>query len=376
MADRTKRSTGHRRKRDVNYTFFVMVLTLLAFGIIMVFSASSPIAHYNNQDAMFYFRRQLIFGLFGLFFMSIVSRMNYKVWYKWYIGIGVVTLVLLFLVPVIGVEVNGAKRWLKLGPISIQPSEIAKVSMVIIMSRLLTDYGHNIKNFFKGFCLMMVVPATLGIIVFLEDHLSGSIIIILVGVVLAYVAGARFKQIALTGIGVGVPVAIGAVAVAPYRVARVMSFLDPFADARGAGWQVVQSLYAIGSGGLFGVGLGQSREKYLYLPEPHTDFIFSVICEELGFLGALLVIVMFAILIVTGYKIALNAPDKFSSLLVTGIVTLIALQVIFNIAVVTSAMPCTGITLPFFSYGGSSLVINLVEMGIVLNVSRYTNKKL
>ncbi len=353
-----------------------MIMMLLAFGLIMVFSASSPMAHYKGQGAAFYFKRQLLFAVAGVVIMTVTSSFNYKMWYKLYIVFGVATLALLFAVPFIGTVAGGAKRWIKVGPVQIQPSEIAKIAVVIVMSRLLTDYGYNIEKYFKGFCLMMLVPAITAAIVLSEHHLSGAIIIVLVGVVLVFVAGAKLSHIILSGLVVGVPAAAYAVIKEPYRLVRVLNFVNPFNDARGAGYQAVQSLYAIGSGGLFGVGLGQSREKYLYLPEAHTDFIFSVTCEELGFVGAMLVIIMFVILIVTGYKIAISAPDKFSSLLVTGIISLIALQVIFNIAVVTSAMPCTGITLPFFSYGGSSLLINLFEMGIVLNVSRYSGKKI
>ena len=335
-----------------------MIMMLLAFGLIMVFSASSPMAHYKDQGAAYYFKRQLMFAVVGVAVMMMTSSFNYKMWYKLYIVFGVVTLGLLFAVPLVGTVAGGAKRWIKVGPVQIQPSEIAKVAVVIVMSRLLTDYGYNIEKYFKGFCLMMLVPAVTAVIVLSEHHLSGAIIIVLAGVVLVFVAGAKLSHIILSGLVVGVPAAAYAVIKEPYRLVRVLNFVNPFNDARGAGYQAVQSLYAIGSGGLFGVGLGQSREKYLYLPEAHTDFIFSVTCEELGFVGAMLVIVMFVILIVTG------------------IITLIALQVIFNIAVVTSAMPCTGITLPFFSYGGSSLLINLFEMGIVLNVSRYSGRKI
>ena len=373
MADRvkSKRSKRTGKNREVNYTFCVMLAALLAFGLVMVFSASSPRGHYMYFDAFYFVKRQAIFAVAGVILMSFVSKLYYKMWYKLFWVIGGVTLLMLGAVALIGTTGGGAQRWLAIGPITMQPSEIAKFAVVVMMARLLTDYGTEMKSFLKGFCLMMILPVAFCGIVLLERHLSGALIILLVGVVMVYAAGAKGKHILLTGVFGGAPLAAVAVALEPYRVSRVLSFLDPFADMKGSGYQVVQSLYAIGSGGLFGVGIGQSREKYLYLPESHTDFIFSVICEELGFMGALLVLVMFAVLIVTGFKIALKAPDKFSSLLVTGIMSLIAMQVIFNVAVVSSAMPCTGITLPFFSYGGSSLIINLIEMGVVINVSRY-----
>lgn len=378
MAERTRRTSDRkskrRKKREVNYTFYVMIIALLAFGLIMVFSASSPRGHYRYSDAFYFLKKQAAFAVVGFLIMSFISKLHYKVWYKLAWIVGGITLVLLAAVAVMGTTGGGAQRWLAIGPITMQPSEVAKFATVVIMARLLTDYGNNMSSFIKGFCLMMVVPVVMCGIVLFEKHLSGAVIILLVGLILVFVSGAKIQHL-LICLGAIVPLGAVAVIIEPYRVKRILSFLDPFADIKGDGYQVVQSLYAIGSGGLFGVGLGQSREKYMYLPEAHTDFIFSVICEELGFFGALLVIVMFAILIVTGFKIAIKSPDKFSSLLVTGLVSLVAMQVIFNIAVVSSTMPCTGITLPFFSYGGSSLIINLAEMGVILNVSRYTDRQ-
>lgn len=381
MADRAderterRRSSRRRKKREIDYSLFIMIIALLAFGLIMVFSASSPRAHYNNSDAFYFVKRQAFFALAGLFFMWFVSKIHYKFWYKIFWVLGVVTFGLLGAVALIGTTGGGAQRWLAIGPVTIQPSEIAKFTMVAMTARLLTDYQDNIKEFFKGMCAMMALPVAICGIVLLERHLSGAVIILLVGAIMVYVGGAKLKQMLLTGVVVGAPALALAVALEPYRVRRVMNFWNPFLDMKDSGYQMVQSLYAIGSGGLFGVGLGQSREKYLYLPEAHTDFIYSVICEELGFVGAMLVIVMFAILVVKGFRIAINAPDRYSSLLVTGIVSLIGMQALMNIAVVTASMPCTGITLPFFSYGGTSLVINLFEMGVVLNVSRYSSEK-
>ena len=381
MADRveeraeSRRSRRRRKKREIDYSFFIMIIALLAFGLIMVFSASSPRAHYNNSDAFYFVKKQAVFALAGLFFMWFVSKIHYKFWYKTFWVLGVATFGLLGAVALIGTTGGGAQRWLAIGPVTIQPSEIAKFTMVAMTARLLTDYQDNIKEFFKGMCAMMALPVAICGVVLLERHLSGAVIILLVGAVMVYVGGAKLKQMLLTGLVVGAPALALAVILEPYRVRRVMNFWNPFLDMKDSGYQMVQSLYAIGSGGLFGVGLGQSREKYLYLPEAHTDFIYSVICEELGFVGAILVIVMFAILVVKGFRIAMNAPDRFSSLLVTGIVSLIGMQALMNIAVVTASMPCTGITLPFFSYGGTSLVINLFEMGVVLNVSRYSSEK-
>lgn len=376
--ERTQRTSTRRRikNREVNYTFFVAAMALLAYGLVMVFSASSGVAHNNNLGASYYFIRQLIFAALGLIVMFGISKMDYKFWYNRSVvllGSGI-TIVLLVLVLVIGKEGGGATRWIGFGSFRIQPSEIAKFATVVVMAKWLADYKGDIQKY--GTMIKLLLPAALFAgMVLLGDHLSGAVIVALVGVVLVYAAGAKLSHMVYTGAAM-LPVLALAVIIEPYRLKRITSFLNPFADIRGDGWQVVQSLYSIGSGGLFGVGLGQSRQKHGFLPEPHTDFIFSVICEELGFFGGLLVIALFVVLVVTGFKIALNAPDRFSSLLVCGMVSLIALQVVLNIAVVTSAMPCTGITLPFFSYGGSALVVNLAEIGVVLNVSRHIDKRL
>lgn len=377
MADKTekvkKSGKKSRKNREANYTFYVMVIALLAFGLVMVFSASSPRGHYYYSDAFYFVKKQALFAIVGVMLMAFFSKFYYKAWHKLTWIVGGVTLALLLGVAVMGTTGGGAQRWLQIGPVTMQPSEVAKFAVVVLMARLLSDYGTDMKSF-KKFAVMMLVPVGFCGIVLLERHLSGAIIILVVGVILAYTAGAKLMHIVGCGL-VALPFALLAIILEPFRLKRIFSFMDPFADMKDGGYQIVQSLYAIGSGGLFGVGLGQSREKYMYLPEAHTDFIFSVTCEELGFFGAMLVIVMFAILVVTGFKIAIKAPDRFSMYLATGFTSIIALQAVFNIAVVTSTIPCTGITLPFFSYGGSALIINLVEMGVVLNISRYAKSE-
>lgn len=374
--DRRSKRPGRRNKREINYTFLLVAMALLGFGLVMVFSASSGIARSNNQSGMYYFIRQFSYALVGIAVMLFLTYVvNYKFFYnKAIVALGVgVTFVLLVLVLVMGSEGGGATRWIEFGPIRLQPSEIAKFMTVVLMSKWLADYKGDIKKY--GIMVLLLTPAlAFAGMVLLGDHLSGAVIVALVGIILVFAAGCKLSHLALTGLAF-VPILFVAIKLEPYRMKRITSFLDPFADAQGSGWQVVQSLYSIGSGGMFGVGLGQSRQKYGFLPEPHTDFIFSVTCEELGFFGALLVILLFTVLVITGFKIALSAPDRFSSLLVCGMTSLIALQVILNIAVVTSALPCTGITLPFFSYGGSALVINLAEIGVVLNVSRHIDKR-
>ena len=356
-------------KAKPDYTFLIIVLMLLCYGLIMVFSASSALAHYRYDDAYYFIKRQFAWALIGLVIMFAVSRISYKTIYKYALHIMAISIVLLIAVPLVGMEVNGAKRWLGFGSFSFQPSEVAKFAIIVFLARSLTVNTQALKTFSKGFLPYIIIIGLLAILVFIEPHLSAAIVIALVGFIVLWSAGAKISHFIAIGIP-AVAVAVIAMMSAEYRMERVMTFFDPFKDMSGDGYQIVQSLYAIGSGGFWGMGLGQSRQKFLYLPEPQNDFIFSVICEELGFIGALLVVALFTMLIWRGVKVAVHAPDKFSKLIVIGIIGLIAVQVIINIAVVTSSIPATGMPLPFFSYGGTSLVFILAEMGVVLSVSR------
>lgn len=364
-----------RKIKSIDFTFLIVVLMLLAYGLIMVFSASSASAHYLYGDAFYFIKRQFLWALVGLVAMFFTSRLNYKLYYKFALPILLIAIVLLILVkiPGIGQVRNGARRWLGFGPLTFQPSEIAKYALIIFLAKSLPQNQDNLKKFWTGFVPYLVVIGVVAGLVLIEPHMSGTMIILMIGVLMLFLAGAKiwhFVVLALPAVG-----AVAAmIAISPYRMQRFLTFLDPFSDILGDSWQVVQSLYAIGSGGIFGLGLGQSRQKFLYLPEPQNDFIFSIICEELGFFGALLVIVLFVILLWKGIKIAMHAPDAFSGMLVGGITALIGIQVLMNIAVVTSSMPATGIPLPFFSYGGTSLLFILCGMGIILNVSRYIEK--
>lgn len=358
----------------VDYTFVAIVLALLTYGLIMVFSASSATAHYRMGDTFYFIKRQFIFAIIGLVAMYIISLVPYKIYYRFALPIlGVSALLLLVVLTPLGVSVNGAQRWLGFGSFTFQPSEIAKFALVIFLAKSLPENKDVLQKFWGGFFVYLVIIGIIAGIILLEPHMSGAMIIVGVGVVMMFIAGAKLRHFAYM-IGPAIAAVAGLIIVAPYRLKRFTTFLDPFSDMLGSGFQIVQSLYAIGSGGLFGLGLGQSRQKFLYLPEPQNDFIFSIICEELGFVGALLVVVLFVALIWKGIQIAVKAPDTFSSMLVTGIISLIAVQVILNIAVVTSSMPATGIPLPFFSYGGTSLVILLSGMGVVLNVTRHIDK--
>lgn len=357
----------------VDYSLVVIVLMLLAFGLVMVFSASSASAHYIQGDATYFFKRQLLWAVMGLVSMFFMSKVPYKLFKQYANLIFTITVVLLLLVLVAGREINGAKRWLGVGPAVFQPSEVAKLAIILFLAKSISENPKSVKEFKNGFIKYMVIIVALAGIVLLEPHMSGAMVIGIVGCAVLFVAGFKGRYFGLLGM-CAAPAVVALAIFSPYRLKRVTSFLHPFEDKLGDSWQIVQSLYAIGSGGLFGLGLGQSRQKFLYIPEPQTDFIYAIICEELGFVGAVLVLLLFAVLIWKGIIIARKAPDTFSSLTVAGITALIAVQVLLNIAVVTSTMPVTGIPLPFFSYGGTSLFLLLTEIGIVLNVSRYTNK--
>ena len=378
MSSKLRKLSDGRKNRKapentVDHTLVVIVLSLLAFGLVMVFSSSSASAHYIQGDATYFFKRQFLWAVLGIISMYVMSKIPYKVLYRYTNLIFTISVILLLFVLVIGREINGAKRWLGIGSAVFQPSEIAKLAIILFLAKSISKNPDSVYKFKDGFLKYMVIIVILAAIVLAEPHMSGAMVIGLVGCAVLFVAGFKGIYFALMG-SCAVPAVLALAILSPYRLKRVTSFLHPFEDKLGDSWQIVQSLYAIGSGGLFGLGLGQSRQKFLYIPEPQTDFIYAIICEELGFVGAVLVILLFAILIWKCILIARKAPDTFSSLTVSGITALIAIQVLLNIAVVTSTMPVTGIPLPFFSYGGTSLLFLLTEIGIILNISRYTSK--
>ena len=376
------KKTGHKRLRPVDFALCITVLLLLALGIIMVLSASSPAALAESGNSYSYVSRQALSACIGLVLMVIISRIDYRRYKPLYKIVYWISLGLLILVPIIGSDAYGAKRWIDLGPLgSFQPSEIAKIGFIIFFAAYLTDHKDELKSTWKGFIkpLLWLAPPILILVIF-QDHLSASIVIVIVTSIMMLVAGTRLRDFLTLGVG-GVGAGIGALMLmaqatgkGSFRFDRLTSFLDPWADASGDGYQIIQSLYAIGSGGLFGAGLGNSKQKYLYLPFPHNDFIFAVLAEELGFVGCTIVILLFGIFIWRGILIAMKADDSFGSLLAIGITSLIGIQVVINIAVVTNSMPVTGMPLPFFSYGGTALIILLASVGILLNVSRNMNK--
>ena len=372
---KTKKKFSSFLNNSIDYTLLITVFLLLSLGLIMVLSASSPTALSEGSSGYAYFIRQLIFAILGIIAMFVISKIDYR-FYKRVYKLGyIITIVLLLAVLLIGREVNGAVRWIVIsGALSFQPSEIVKLLMIILYASVLSRDRDELGKFGKGIVKHALYLVPIAILLMLEPHLSATLVITGVCVLMMVFAGCKLWQMVVPGLCIGIPGIIYLIITSPYRLQRVTTFLDPWSDQLGDGWQVIQSLYAIGSGGLFGLGLGQSKQKYLYLPEPQNDFIFSVLAEELGFVGCVFVILLFAILIWRGILIAMKAPDMFGSLLAIGITTLFALQVIINIAVVTSSMPATGMPLPFFSYGGTALFIIMCEVGILLNISRAGNK--
>lgn len=353
--------------------FLLLVITLVSFGLIMLFSASYAVAMYRRNDPYTYLRPQLLFAAVGLLAMYIASRVDYHIFHKLAWPVLLVSMALLVLVLFMP-EYNGCKRWIVIpGLGTLQPSEIAKFAVVLVFSHIISLNHQKMKEFSVGVLPFGIILGAMAVLMLLEPHLSGTLLIFGIGAILMFVGGTSLKWFAIVG-GAGIT-ALGAAILllpdlVPYATSRLESWIDPFSDPLGAGHQTIQSLYAIGSGGATGLGLGNSRQKYLYVPEPQNDFIFSIICEELGFVGACLVILLFVLLLLRGITIAIKAPDKFGALLTVGFVVQVVMQAVLNIAVVTNTIPNTGISLPFFSSGGTSLMMLLGEMGIVLSVSR------
>jgi len=370
LADYTEDSAIGRG--SFNMPFALLTLILLAIGVVMVLSASYARAYYSTatgNKATYYFIRQLIFALGGVGVMFILSQFPMVFYRRISPIIMIVALVTLLAVPFIGEKVNGARRWIDLGFTTFQPSEIAKVAVIMYFAALICKYKGKMKTFRYGIVPFAAILLLIVGLLVLEPHFSASVIIITIGAVMLFLGRARLVWF----IG-GVAAIGGALAIImtffPYASDRINAWRDPFSYMQGDGYQIVQSLYSIGSGGLLGLGLGQSRQKYLYLPEEHNDFIFSIVCEELGFVGAMVILILFALLIVRGYWLAMHMKDRYSALVTAGITTLLALQVILNVAVVTNLIPSTGISLPFFSYGGTALLIQLAEMGVILSATR------
>lgn len=358
----------NKNMKSIDFLLFSVIMLLVAIGVVMVYSASSYSAFYKNKDSMYFLKRQGLWAILGLVAMFYTIRMDYhrlKKYTKILIIITVILLLVVFAFP----ETNGARRWIRLGPASFQPSEIAKYVVVIYLAKSMESKGQKISTFAYGVVPYLLVGGFFAGLVFVEKNLSIATVIMMVTFIMLYIAGAKFSHL----VGVVVPVifaGVAAILLEPFRLKRLMTFRNPWVDPKGTGYQLIQSFLALGSGGIWGVGLGQSRQKCYYIPEPHNDFIFAVVGEELGLIGCTFVIFLFIIFIWRGIVTSVKAKDTFGTLLAIGITSVIAVQAIINIAVVTGSIPVTGVPLPFISYGGSSLVLNMTAMGILLNISR------
>ena len=374
-AKENRRLQKRRDGEGVDLIFLILLLLLLGVGLVMLYSASFAQSHYDTGYTVStrYLQKQGACALIGLAAMYGLSRIPPGFWLKMAWPLYGVSILLLLSVLLFGQSVNGARRWINIAGLQFQPSEIAKFTLILLFARLTKGFGSSAREFCYG--VLGFGCALLGILIplALEKHLSAIMLMGLVAVVMMFVAGTHPKWL-LAGAAAAVVFVIIYISFMGYAGDRVTAWLHPEQDPGDTGYQILQSLYAIGSGGVFGMGLGKSRQKYLYLPFQYNDYIFAIICEELGLVGAVLIMSLFALLILRGYWIALRAPDRFSTVLAAGLITLIAVQTVLNLCVVTNLLPSTGIALPFFSYGGTALAVNLGEMGIVLSVSRYRNR--
>jgi len=388
------------KRPGVDKPFLTLTLAILMIGVIMILSASFARAYYTSGEPLRLFMRQLVFAISGVALMLLTSRLSVRTMSRWSTHLLIVSIAMLVLVLVVGIRLNGAKRWIGIGEgnssFTFQPSEIAKVAIILAYAQMICKFGKaRMKTFRFGVVPFVAITAIMVVLLLREPHLSAAIIITVLAAILMFAGGTRLRWFLLAGLAItaviGIVVFTGFLAPGHndenqaanetgaqtawgdrlgYAGKRIDAWLDPEAAPLHEGFQIRQSLYAVGSGGLLGQGLGQSRQKYLYLPEEHNDYIFAIVCEELGFIGAMLILMLFVLLIIRGFWLALHAKDRYSSLITTGITSLLAIQVFLNVAVVTNLVPATGISLPFFSYGGTALWIQLIQMGVILAVSR------
>ena len=358
-------------KKNIGIYLFIVVILFSLFGLLMIYSSSYIWAEYKFGDGFRYVKLQGLFLLVGTFLMIVISKIDYKLYYKYSFYIFIVCLILLILVliPGIGKIRNGSRSWFGIGSLGIQPSEFMKLSLIILVSKYLSNSDKDIKMFFKGIMPVLVVLGIVFLLIMLQPDLGTGMIIVLSVLSLLFIAGADMKFFFVAGF-IGIIGIVILILIAPYRMDRITSFINPWSDPLGTGFQIIQSLYAIGPGGLFGLGLFNSRQKHFYLPEPQTDFIFSIISEELGIIGILIVASFFIFILYCGIKISLNSKNLFSKYLSFGMTFQILIQAVMNLMVVVGLIPVTGVTLPFLSYGGSSLLITLCSIGILLNISR------
>lgn len=361
-------------KRSIDKVLFVAVITLALFGILMIYSASSVWAEYKFQDSFHYLKYQAVFLFVGIILMIIVSKINYSLYYKKanMILLCCFILLILVLIPGIGSIRNGSRSWFGIGSLGIQPSEFAKLGLIIFTSKYLSNSNKFLKSYKKGvFPILGITLLFFGLIMLQPDLGTGMILVVSI-IALLFISGVNMKFFFGMGL-LGLIGIIVLIIIAPYRMDRITSFLDPWSDALGTGFQIIQSLYAIGPGGLLGTGFLNSIQKHFYLPEPQTDFIFSIIAEEFGVVGAFIVVGLFVIIMWRGIKIATHTKDTFSKYLAFGMIFQMIFQTVMNLMVVIGLIPVTGVTLPFLSYGGSSLLVSMASIGIILNISRSRN---
>jgi cell division protein FtsW len=368
------RSTSRRKKikmKNIDYSLLCAILVLLVIGIIMVYSSSSYYALYQKDvyNSDFYFFKEITWSVVGIIGMLVTMSIDYHIYKRWTPWIVLITLGLLVVVLFAGADINGAVRWIRLGPLSFQPSELAKYVVVLYLALLIDQRKGKIKKFSEGTIFYLAIAGVFALLILLEKNLSITAIVMMVAFVMILAGGAKISHL-LSLIPMGLAAGMGLIFIESYRLKRLTSFLNPWADTSGDSYQLIQSLYALGSGGLFGVGLGNSRQKALFMPEPHNDFIFAIIGEELGLIGCIFIICLFIFIAIKGTSIAVKARDNYGYLLAIGIISVISIQAIINIAVVTGSMPVTGVPMPLISYGGTSLVFNLSAIGILLNISR------
>lgn len=359
------------RRRRPDLVLLGAILALLTIGIVMVYSSSAVKGYVMYDDPYHFLKMEVMWVACGLVAMIIAMRLDLNLLRRWAKPALILAIVLLIMVkiPGVGRRVNGADRWIGLGPLSIQPSEVIKLAMVLVMASILSIDPHKIKSFRRGVLPVLGLLGLVAGLIMLQPDLGTTLAIAGTSFFMLIAAGARVSHIVALG-SAGVAMVVAAIAAAPYRMNRIFAFLDPWADPSGKGYQTIQALLALGPGGLFGLGLGQSKQKFLYLPENHTDFIFAMIGEELGFVGATIVILLFFLFAWRGFRVAMGAPDAFTGFLAVGLTAMVCIQAMINMGVVSGVLPVTGITLPFLSYGGTSLVFTMLGVGVLLNVSR------
>lgn len=356
-------------RNKIDFKLLFLIITLVIFGIVMVYSSSNVVARFRYNDELYYFKRQLLFSVVGVILMLLISKININKIKKYSKYFFLICIVLLVAVLIFSKAIGGAKSWLQFGSFSLQPSEFMKIALILLLSNYLSKYHQDIKKFKYFILLLSIIIFVFGLIMLQPDFGTG-LVIVLSGITLLFIAGTPFKYFLML-FGIGIIGLAGLILSAPYRLDRILAFINPWSDPLGSGFQGIQSILAVAPSGLFGLGFNKSIQKQFFLPEPQNDFIFAIICEELGLIGAVFLILLYFLFLYKTIRLSVRVEDKYKSFVALGIGISIFIQAIINISVVIGLLPITGITLPFISYGGSSLVITLIGCGIILNISKY-----